>query len=122
MFRQALLIIAFSCLILGLLAWVTGRDELAQWCWAAGTVPVIASLLVSMIRELAAGRMGVDAIAFVAMSSALMLGQSLAGVVIAIMYAGGNALEDFALARAERDLTSLIDRAPRVAHRRTASA
>jgi cation transport ATPase len=33
------------------------------------------------------------------------------------MYAGGNVLEDFAIARAERDLKSLVDRAPRVAHR-----
>jgi cation transport ATPase len=38
------------------------------------------------------------------------------------MYAGGNILEDFAIARAERDLRSLIDRAPKVAHRRTDSA
>ena len=62
--------------------------------------------------------MGVDAIAFVSMSAALALGENLAGVVVAVMYAGGNALEDFAIARAERDLKSLIDRAPRIAHRR----
>jgi P-type E1-E2 ATPase len=37
------------------------------------------------------------------------------------MYAGGNILEDFAVARAERDLHSLIDRAPKIAHRRVAS-
>jgi heavy metal translocating P-type ATPase len=37
------------------------------------------------------------------------------------MYAGGNLLEDIAVARAEHDLRSLIDRAPRIAHRRTAS-
>ena len=47
------------------------------------------------------------------MSAALALGQNLAGVVVAVMYAGGNVLEDFAVARAERDLKSLIDRAPR---------
>ena len=34
------------------------------------------------------------------------------------MYAGGGALEDFAVGRAERDLKSLVDRAPRIAHRR----
>ena len=55
------------------------------------------------------------------MSGALLLGQNLAGIVIAIMYAGGNILEDFAVARAERDLRSLIDRAPKIAHRRVAS-
>src|SRR3974377_1920932 len=58
---------------------------------------------------------------FCAGSGALLLGQDLAGVVVAIMYAGGNILEDFAVARAERDLRSLIDRAPKVAHRRVAS-
>jgi len=56
------------------------------------------------------------------MGAALLLGQNLAGIIIAIMYAGGNVLEDFAVARAERDLRSLIDRAPRVAHRRIGSA
>jgi cation transport ATPase len=34
------------------------------------------------------------------------------------MYAGGTALEDLAVARAERSLKSLVDRAPRTAHRR----
>jgi heavy metal translocating P-type ATPase/RND family efflux transporter MFP subunit len=62
--------------------------------------------------------MGVDAVAFLSMVAALALGQSLAGVVVAIMYAGGNALEDYAVGQAERDLKSLVDRAPRVAHRR----
>ena len=38
------------------------------------------------------------------------------------MYAGGNVLEDLAVARAERDLRSLVDRAPRVAHRRRGSS
>ena len=55
------------------------------------------------------------------MSGALVLGQNLAGIVVAIMYAGGNMLEDFAVARAERDLRSLIDRAPKIAHRRIGS-
>ena len=32
------------------------------------------------------------------------------------MYAGGGVLEDFAVGRAERDLKSLVDRAPRIAH------
>ena len=74
-----------------------------------------------MIRDFLAGRMGVDSVAFVSMSAALVLGQNLAGIVVAIMYAGGNLLEDIAVARAERDLRSLIDRAPRIAHRRTDS-
>ncbi len=119
--RRALLAVAVLGLILGLLAAGAGRPAWAQGLWAAGTVPVVVALAVSMTRDLLAGRLGVDAVALVSMSAALFLGQSLAGIVVAIMYAGGNLLEDFAVARAERDLKSLIDRAPRLAHRRVAS-
>ncbi len=122
LFRRALIVIALAGLVLGSAAWAVGRGDLAAWCWASGTLPVVAGLFVSMIRDLLAGRMGVDAVAFLSMSGALLLGQNLAGIVVAIMYAGGNLLEDIAVARAERDLRSLIDRAPRIAHRRAASA
>ena len=120
-FRRALIVVAVAGLLLGLVAWTLGRTDLANWCWAGGTIPVVIGLLVSMIRDFLAGRLGVDAVAFVSMSGALALGQNLAGIVIAMMYAGGNVLEDFAVARAERDLRSLIDRAPKIAHRRIAS-
>ena len=119
--RRALIAVALGGLVLGVLAWLLDRTELSHWIWAAGTAPVIAGLLVSMIRDFLAGRVGVDAIAFVSMSAAVALGENLAGIVVAVMYAGGNVLEDFAVARAERDLKLLIDRAPRLAHRREGS-
>ena len=121
LFRRALVVIAVAGLVMGLGASFAGRDDLAKWCWAGGIIPVVAGLFVSMIRDFLAGRLGVDAVAFVSMSGALVLGQNLAGIVVAIMYSGGNLLEDFAVARAERDLRSLVDRAPKVAHRRVAS-
>ena len=122
MYRRALIVVALGGLVLGLLTWALGRAEPANWIWAAGTAPVVVGLLISMIRDFLAGRMGVDAIVFVSMSAPLVLGENLAGVVVAVMYAGGNALEDFAVARAERDLKSLIDRAQRIAHRRQGSS
>jgi cation transport ATPase len=103
-FRRALFFAAVAGLLLGLIAWALGGSDLGDWCWAGGVVPVVIGLLVSMVRDFLAGRVGVDAVAFVSMSGALALGQYLAGIVIAIMYAGGNILEDFAVARAERDL------------------
>jgi cation transport ATPase len=121
LFRGALLLIALAGLVLGGVAAALGRSEWASWCWAGVTIPVVLGLLFSIIREVLAGRLGVDAVAFVAMSGALLLGQNLAGIIIAIVYAGGNILEDFAVAKAERDLRSLIDRAPKIAHRRLAS-
>ena len=117
--RRALIMIALAGLSIGLAAAFAGHNGLARWIWAAGTIPVVAGLAISIVRDVLAGRMGVDAVAFVSMAAALALGQTLAGVVVAIMYAGGNVLEDFAVGRAERDLKSLVDRAPRVAHRRT---
>lgn len=116
--KRALIVIALTGLVSGGIAWLMGQSTLAGWLWTAGTVPVVVGLAVSIVRDLMLGRMGVDAIALLSMSAAILLGEPLAGVVVAVMYAGGNVLEDFAVARAERDLKSLVDRAPRVAHRR----
>ena len=58
-----------------------------------------------------------DLIALLAMGGALALEEYLAGAVIAFMLATGRALEDFADARAHRELSALIERAPRTAHR-----
>ncbi|MDB5651081.1 MAG: Haloacid dehalogenase, partial [Hyphomicrobiales bacterium] len=118
--RRALILIALVALAGGLTAWWNGQGEAATWIWGLGILPVAAALLSSMVRDYLAGRVGVDAIAFLSMSAALVLGQTLAGVVVAVMYAGGNVLEDFAVTRAERDLRALVDRAPRVAHRHNA--
>ena len=120
--KRALLVIAVVGLGAGLAAKFSDFPDLAQWAWRLGAAPVIVSLAISIVRDLSAGRMGVDAIAFISMAAALALGESLAGVIIAIMYAGGNLLEDFAVGRAERDLKALIDRAPRVAHRKSGEA
>jgi hypothetical protein len=84
-FRRALIATALGGLILGLLAWAAGRSDIAYWIWAAGTAPVVLGLLISMVRDFLAGRMGVDAIAFVSMSAALLLGENLAGIVVAVM-------------------------------------
>ena len=115
--RWALVTIAIAGLAAGLVAALAGRPAFADLCWTLATLPVIAGLAVSIVRDLLAGRLGVDAIALVSMSAALALGQPLAGAVVALMYSGGNVLEEIAVARAERDLRSLVDRAPREAHR-----
>ena len=120
--RRVLIIIALLGLAAGLVAFSSGNSPLAHWIWGAATVPVVIALAVSITRDLLQGRIGVDAIAFLSMTAALALGQSLAGIVVAIMYAGGTVLEDFAVARAERSLKSLVDRAPRIAHRRVAQS
>jgi len=118
--RRALLIIAILGLALGLGVWRSGIDYVSpDAVWMAATLPVVAILAISILRDFWIGRIGVDAIALVSMSAALLLGQALAAVVVAIMYAGGTVLEDLARGRAERNLRALTDRAPRVAHRKS---
>ena len=115
--RWALVSIALAGLAAGIYAQAIDKPDLANMFWTAATAPVIVGLAVSIVRDFLAGRLGVDAIALVSMSAALALGQPLAGVVVALMYSGGNVLEDIAVARAKHNLRSLVDRAPRFAHR-----
>jgi heavy metal translocating P-type ATPase len=91
----------------------------ADAVWAATVAFMLVPLTWSVARSLLRGDIGVDVIALLAMAGALALGEYLAGAVIALMLAGGNALEAFAAGRARRELTALIERAPRTAHRRT---
>jgi heavy metal translocating P-type ATPase len=88
--------------------------------WAAAIALTLIPLTWSVLRTLVRGDVGVDAIALVAMIGALALGEYLAGAVIALMLSGGNALEAAAGRRARRELTALLERAPRIAHRRRA--
>jgi heavy metal translocating P-type ATPase len=116
--RWTLVSVAVAGLIAGIAALAAARPHVADLCLIFATVPVIAGLAVSIVRDLVAGRLGVDAIALVSMSAAIALGQPLAGAVVALMYSGGNVLEDIAVSRAEHSLRALVDRAPREAHRR----
>ncbi|MCS7008036.1 MAG: HAD-IC family P-type ATPase, partial [Gaiellaceae bacterium] len=109
--------------ILGALAaggalWLADRPDAASLVWAVATATVLVPLTIDVARSLARGDVGVDLIALVAIVGALLLGETLAGAIVALMLSGGNALEDYAQGRAGRELRALVDRAPRIAHRR----
>jgi heavy metal translocating P-type ATPase len=70
---------------------------------------------VSVARTLARKDVGVDLIALLAIAAALALGEYLAAAVVALMLSGGNALEERAARRSQRELTALVSRAPRTA-------
>ena len=69
------------------------------------------------MTSLARGDVGLDLVALLSMGGALALSQPLAGVVIALMYAGGQTLEAYASRRAGRAMTALLARQPRSALR-----
>jgi heavy metal translocating P-type ATPase len=95
-----------------------GTPSAGDAVWAIATTVVLVPLAASVGRSLLRGDVGVDAIALVAMAASLALGEYLAGAVVGLMLAGGNALEDAAAGRARRELKALVGRAPRSASRR----
>jgi heavy metal translocating P-type ATPase len=106
---------ALTAVALGLALAGAGSRAPADWLWAAATAMLLVPLSWSVLRSLLRRDVGVDAIALVSMAGALALGEYLAGAVVALMLAGGNALEESANRRARRELTALVERAPRSA-------
>jgi heavy metal translocating P-type ATPase len=106
---------ALAAVAAGLVLAALGHHRLADWLWAATTAMLLAPLTWSVLRSLVRGDVGVDAVALFSMAGALALGEYLAGAVIALMLAGGNALEEAANRRARRELKALVERAPRSA-------
>lgn len=97
-------------LALGGCFWWIGASSRAGLVWALATVPVLLALFVQIIRSLRRGDVGLDIVAALSMSAALIFGEFLAGIVVALMYAGGQLLEAFAEERARRDMTALLGR------------
>ncbi|MEO6196231.1 MAG: heavy metal translocating P-type ATPase [Thermoanaerobaculia bacterium] len=113
--------VAFALTVLGLLAggvaWLAGLQRAAGHLWQATIILVLLPLALDIVASLRRRELGVDAIALLAMAGALAFGQYLAGAVVALMLSGGEMLEIYAGARARKELSSLVERAPRVVHR-----
>ncbi|MEP7335248.1 MAG: heavy metal translocating P-type ATPase [Actinomycetota bacterium] len=122
MIRRLLALAALAGVLVGGVLRLLGEVGAAEAVWAASTALMLVPLTWSVARTLWRRDVGVDAIALVAMASALATGEYLAGAVVAVMLAGGNALEEYAAGRARRELTKLLERAPRIAHRRRGGA
>ncbi len=96
---------------------LAGFGAAADLAWAATALAGLAPALREMYHTLRERRPGVDVVAVLAIAGALALGETLAAAVIGVMLATGQALEQYAAGRAERELTGLLARAPRLARR-----
>ncbi len=115
--RPSLVALPAAGLAAGLAAHFFGGDNWSCWIWSAATIPVLLALLVEIVSSLRRGDVGLDIVAALSMLAALVFGEYLAAVIVALMYAGGQYLESFAERRASRDMTALLARAPRTAIR-----
>lgn len=106
--------VVVGAVVIGLHA--SGMDRAGRWIATAFVALVIVWTLIRMVRDVLAGHVGLDVLAVVAMVATLAVGEYVASLIIVLMLAGGEALEDYAGRRAKRELTALLARSPRIAH------
>ena len=70
----------------------------------------------NMIKHLLHGTLGIDLLAFVALLATLCIGEFWASYLIVVMVWTGEAIEDFAHMKAQRNLSLLVSAAPKTAH------
>jgi heavy metal translocating P-type ATPase len=110
-----------SLLVAGLLAAAAGAGSTAYAVWVTATLLGLAYSTAALVAAARRREPSVDVIAWLALAGALWVGEAFAGAVIAVMLASGVLLEARAAARARRELSALVARAPRTARRDTAS-
>lgn len=94
-----------------------GLPVTARIVWSIGVLPALVSLAVEIVRGLRRREVGLDVVAALSISTALIFNQPLAAAVVGVMYSGGTFLESYAEGRARREMHSLLSRAPRSAMR-----
>ena len=70
----------------------------------------------NMAKDLRDGTLGIDLLAFVALLATLSIGEFWASYLIVVMVWTGEAIEDFAHMKAQRNLSLLVSAAPKTAH------
>ena len=116
-YRFVLLGVAFLGLLAGGGLWVMEQPRHAEAIWVLATLPVLAGLIVEIVQSLRRGDVGLDIVAALSMTAAMVFGEYLAAAVVALMYSGGTVLEGFAESRARREMSALLSRVPRSALR-----
>lgn len=75
------------------------------------------SMFIGMIKTLKSGKYGVDILAITAIIATLAVGQYWASLMVLVMLTGGDSLEDYAAGQAGKELKTLLDNTPQVAHK-----
>lgn len=109
--------IAALIALAGLALSTSGFELAAQIVISAFALVVGARQAWGMVRAIRAGRLGLDVLAVTAIVATVAIGEFWASLVIVVMLTGGEALEDYAEGRAERELSAILEHVPQVAHR-----
>ena len=112
-----LVILTASGLGLGFVAPMAGYGDWQSLIWGLVAGIVLAFLYRDIVTSLWRGEFGLDMVAALSMTVALFFGETLAAAVVALMYSGGQMLEDFAETRALSEMKALLGRVPKTALR-----
>jgi heavy metal translocating P-type ATPase len=116
--KETLLFSVSTVLLLaGGLAWVLSAQAPARILWILGTVLGLGFSIVWTVGAIRRRQLSVDIIAVLALAGAIAVNEPFAGAMITVMLASGQLLEARAAARARRELSLLVERAPRRARR-----
>lgn len=95
---------------------VLGNPGLGQWLVIALVLIIVIDTVRGMIDDLRHGQVGVDVLAVVAILSTVAVAEYWASWAVTLMITSGEAIEEYAQAKAERSLTALMEAAPQTAH------
>ena len=120
--RVELLLFVTSTVLLagGGAAWLVQATTVADAAWVGGTLIGLVFSIAWTVGAVRRRQPSVDVIALLALAGALWVDEPFAGAMITVMLATGQLLDARASARARRELSMLVERAPRTAHRRVA--
>ena len=92
------------------------NPSLGQWIVVALVLYTVGDTLIGMIEDIRHGHVGVDVLAVVAILSTLAVREYWASWAVTLMIASGEAIEEYAQAKAGSSLTALLKAAPHIAH------
>ena len=95
---------------------VLGNPGFGQWLVIALVLIIVIDTVRGMIDDLRHGQVGVDVLAVVAILSTVAVAEYWASWAVTLMIMSGEAIEEYAQAKAERSLTALMEAAPQTAH------
>lgn len=95
---------------------IAGLQTVANWLLIIMSSLAILPIVKGMAETVREGGFGLDILALTAILVSLFLGEYWTAIVIVLMLTGGEALEEYAEGRATRELTALLERAPKLAH------
>ncbi|ALE08813.1 heavy metal translocating P-type ATPase [Bifidobacterium longum subsp. infantis] len=95
---------------------VLGNPGFGQWLVIALVLIIVIDTVRGMIDDLRHGQVGVDLLAVVAILSTVAVHEYWASWAVMLMITSGEAIEEYAQAKAEHSLTALMEAAPQTAH------